>query len=195
MSSGSLLGCEREDRAIGWVSVTVGLAGAHAVILRAAALRQPLGVVTRAPSGALCIQNTKGVCRKAGSRVAECAERKTKGLMPATLLSSSSLLSGTVLSMLLAWLVCSALLTFRVGVKNRRAEHAASKSSDALDTGARPEKASWLDENEPAGMAGQPLRAIGTREPARGFLPLGFTRGQRAGRHAGPQMVFSRSEH
>ena len=95
--------------------------------------------------------------------------------MPANLFSSPALLSGTVLVMLLAWLFCSAAMTLRVGMKDHQAEK----------TPAQSEPPGWPNDKEPAVQDDQPAPVNDEV-----VTPLGFTQGQRVGKHAGPKMAF-----
>ena len=100
--------------------------------------------------------------------------------MPANLFSSSALLSGTVLVMLLAWLFCSAAMTLRVGMKNRRAENAVAPPQEPPGRLNEPESAEQIDQPAPAG---------GALGEAKMMITLGFSQGQRASGHADPEMV------
>jgi hypothetical protein len=130
----------------------------------------------------------KGVCREAEPRVAAYAERKIKELMPANLLASSSVLSGAVFSMLLLWLLCSALMTLRVGAK----QHQAGTTPAPAQKGAQ-----QTGQPEVSGLRAEPAR-VGLPDPLpdaelvemSGASALSITEGQLSDEQADPEIAF-----
>ena len=109
--------------------------------------------------------------------------------MPANLLSSSSLLSGTVVVMLLLWLCGSALMTLRVGAKGQPAATSPVRTPGEPDQ-TNPADPLDRDDEEPfAGALSQP-QVISESQAAGAASSLALTRGQRAAGYAGPEMVF-----
>jgi hypothetical protein len=108
--------------------------------------------------------------------------------MPANLLSSSSLLSGTVVVMLLLWLCGSALMTLSVGAKHQRGISPVRTPGepDQMNPADPPDQ----DADEPfTGPLGQP-RVTGESQATGAASSLGLTKGQRAAEYAGPEMAF-----
>ena len=123
------------------------------------------------------------------SRVAECAERKFNELMPANLLSSSSLLSGTVVVMLLLWLCGSALMTLRVGAKIRQAAISPARGPGDPDQMNYTETFDRDSEQSPAELVSQ-LQVMSEPTATGAASSLGLTAGQRTLENADPEMAF-----
>lgn len=108
--------------------------------------------------------------------------------MPASLLSSPSLLSGTVVVMLLLWLCGSALMTLRVGAEHRQGRSPVRTPGEPDQVNPADPLAQDDDESF-AGPLGQP-QAPGESQATGAASSLGLTGDQRAAEYAGPEIAF-----